>query len=105
MFALSDGDASGQGSLVIVDTVIRDLQVVCPAVCEDAATTLRPVRDGKAIDARRVAHEVAGETTIGVATPKKRRTVRERICHERIRRETYAFRQDRNGRTFVGAHQ
>ena len=61
VFALADRDAAGQRSLVVVNAVVGDLQVVGPAVHEDAAAALRAVGDGHAVDARRVALEVARE--------------------------------------------
>ena len=41
---------------VVVDTVVGDLDVVSPAVHEDAAAALGTVGDAQAVDARRVAH-------------------------------------------------
>ena len=46
---------------IAVDPVVGDLQVMRPAVHEDAAAALRAVGDAQAIDARRVALEVARE--------------------------------------------
>src|SRR5512135_3940931 len=59
--ALVDGDAACQRSMVAVDTVVGYLQVMAPAVHEDATAALRTVGDGDAVNARRVAQEVAGE--------------------------------------------
>src|SRR3989440_299537 len=58
-FALADADTARVGAGVVGDPVVRDLQLMSPAVHEDAAATLRAVLDGQAVDARRVAIEVA----------------------------------------------
>ena len=105
MFSLANGDTAGQGSLVIANSVIGDFQVMCPAVSEDAATTLRTVTDGQAVNTRRVAHEVAGKAAVGAAASQQGRIVWERIRRERIRAETYALRQYGDARSFIGAHQ
>ena len=52
---------------VVVDPVVGDFQVVCPAVDEDAAAALGAVGDAQAVDARRVAVEVARERIGAVA--------------------------------------
>ncbi len=99
MFALADGDAAGQCSLVVVDAVVGDLEVVAPAVDQDAAAALGTVGDGQAVDARRVAPEVARERIVCsscippatsalllVASPSRSRVpVREHVGSERIR--------------------
>ena len=46
MFALTDGDAAGERSLVVVDAVVGNLEVVTPGVDEDAAAALGAVRSG-----------------------------------------------------------
>ncbi len=66
-FALADVDAARERSGVVVDAVVGDLQVVAPGVDEDAAAALRAVGDAQAVDARRVALEVARERIVGVA--------------------------------------
>src|SRR5512135_606890 len=59
--ALVDGDTASQRSMVAVDTVVGYLQTMAPPVHEDATATLRTVGDGDAVNARRVAQEIAGE--------------------------------------------
>ena len=49
-----------------VDAGVGDLQVVVPAVREDRAAALRAVDDADAVDARRVAQEVAGAVVASV---------------------------------------
>src|SRR5271165_3991133 len=57
---LAKVDAARERSGIAVNPVVGDLQVMVPAVDEDAAATLRTLSDGQPIDARRVAHEVTG---------------------------------------------
>ena len=59
--ALAQVDAARERSGVAVDPVVGDLQVMAPAVDEDAAAALGAVGDTQPVDAGRVAHEVAGE--------------------------------------------
>src|SRR5207253_1973146 len=61
IFALTYVDTAGERAGVVGDPVVRDLQVMPPAVHPDAAATLRAVLDGEAVDARRVAGVVARE--------------------------------------------
>ncbi len=58
--AVAEIDAARQRAVVAEDAGVGHLEVVVPAMQEDAATTLRAVADREAIDARRVAQEVAG---------------------------------------------
>src|SRR5205807_183526 len=55
---IADGDPTGNGSAIVVDAVVGDLQVVAEAVDENAATALRAVGEAHAVDTRRVAEEV-----------------------------------------------
>ena len=119
---MTDVDAARERTCIVLDTVVGDLNVVAPPVYEDAATTLRAVGDGQAIDTRRVAPEVAGEAALStpeiatraipvfilIAVGEQNRSIREpgeqrRI--ERIRWEERALGQDRNGGSFECAHQ
>ena len=95
-----------------MNPVVGDFQVMRPAVHKDTAATLRTVADRYAIDARRVAIKVAGEAvaitsevTIAAVVPKERGVCRESIGCERIRSESHTFRQNRDGRSFICAHQ
>ena len=54
-FALADADAARERSGIVVDAVVGDLQVMRPAVHEDAAAALGAVGDAQPVDARRVA--------------------------------------------------
>ncbi len=65
-FTLADVDAARQRSGVVVDPVVGDLQVMPPAVDEDAAAALGAVGDAQAVNARRVALEVAGEPIVAL---------------------------------------
>src|SRR5262249_33250348 len=65
--ALTNVDAARERTRIVLDAVVGDLDVVTPAMYEDGTTTLRAVGDRQTIDARRVAHEVAGERIPGVA--------------------------------------
>ena len=62
-FAKTDRDTAGDRSSVREHTVVRDFEIVVPAVHEDAATALRAVGDGETVDTRRVAEEIAREIT------------------------------------------
>src|SRR5205823_5573532 len=64
-FALADVDAAGERSGVVVYAVVGDLQIVTPGVDEDTAATLRAVADSQAVNAGRIAPEVAGERVVG----------------------------------------
>ena len=59
---LANADAARERARIVVDPVVGDLQVMRPAVHEDAAAALGAVGDGQTIDARRVAIEVARDT-------------------------------------------
>src|ERR1035437_2547373 len=59
VFALANGNAAGQGSLVVQHPVVRDLQIVAPAVNQDAAAALRTVLNSQPVDRGRIAQEVA----------------------------------------------
>src|SRR6266481_8146410 len=61
MFALADRDAPRQCSLVVVDAIVGDFQVVGPCVYVDAAASLGTVGHRQAVNARRVALETARE--------------------------------------------
>ena len=50
MFPLAERDAARQCSLVVVDPIIRDFQVVGPSVYVDAATALGTVRYRQAVN-------------------------------------------------------
>src|SRR5579864_7297326 len=121
-FTLAHVDAARERTRIVLDTVVGDLDVVTPPVYEDAATTLRAVGDGQAIDTRRVAPEVAGEAALStpeiatraipvfilIAVGEQNRSIGEsgeqrRI--ERIRWEERALGQDRNGGSFECTHQ
>src|SRR5205085_7065470 len=84
IFALADADTAGERAGVVGDPVVRDLQLMPPAVYPDAAATLRAVLDGQAVDARRVAIEVA--------------RVRIRCSPAPVARVGAAVHQDRAGR-------
>src|SRR5713101_9693704 len=60
-FALADVDAARKRSSIAGNPVVGDLQVMPPAVDEDAAATLGTLGDAQAVDARRVAGVVARE--------------------------------------------
>ena len=60
-FTLAYVDAAGKRSSVAVDPVVGDLQVMTPAVDEDAAAALGAVGDAQAVDAGRDCTEVARE--------------------------------------------
>ena len=64
--AVADGDAAGQRAVVGADARVGDFQVVVPAVRADRAAALRAVDHGDAVDARRVAQEVAGAVVASV---------------------------------------
>ncbi len=57
--ALTDVDATRERPGVVRDAVVGDLEVMPPAVHEDAATALRAVGNGQPVDAGRIAVEVA----------------------------------------------
>src|SRR5215470_9886905 len=63
-FALTHVDAARECTGVVLNTVVGDLDVVSPAVHEDTAATLRAIGDGQAVDAGRVAPEVASEAAL-----------------------------------------
>src|SRR5215469_5230179 len=100
MLALANGNAAGQSSLVVSDTVVGDLEVVGPSVNVDAAATLRAVGHGEAINPRRVAVEVTGERVavcvIRVVASQEGRAGGESISIELriVVRESHALRQD-----------
>jgi len=54
MFPLADRDATRQCSLVVVDAVIGDLEVMGPGVHHDATATLGAVDNRQAVDPRRL---------------------------------------------------
>ena len=86
-FTLADVDAARERSGVVGDAVVGDLQVMAPGVDEDAAAALRAVADAQAVNARRVAPEVArervvGRCGVGAATACRAGAVREQ---ERVR--------------------
>ena len=107
---LPDGDAAGECARIAHYTVIGDLQVVVPAVHEDATAALRAVGERDAIDARRVAHEVAREVVavsravcerVADAVPGTLRI----ICQRPARHFPHALGKHGNGRPFIGPHQ
>ncbi len=107
---LAYGEAAGEGSGIAEDPVIGDLHVVVPAVEEDAATALRAVGEAHAVDARRVAQEVARVfRAIGRAVGERRaNAVRRAVAGAGGRAGRvvlHAFGEDRDGRAFVGTHQ
>src|SRR5262249_49174362 len=109
---LADVDAAGERADVAVNTVVGNLQVVVPAVDEDTASALRAVGDGKAVNARRVALEVARErvTTVMAVSRGEQRGLRRigvgRPDLARIRRvEIHALAENRDARALVGAHE
>ena len=117
--ALADIDATRERSRVVGDPVVGDLDVVPPAVHEDAATPLGAVGDAQAVDGRGVAPEVAAER-IGriraargaIGGRQQRRASREsaggrRPDSERIRpwRIFHSSRQHCDGGPFQRAHQ
>ena len=57
---LAEGDSARERAGIVVDPVVGDLQVVVPAVDEDAAAALGAVPDGEAVNRRRIALKVAG---------------------------------------------
>ncbi len=125
MLSLAHRDTARQRSLVVVDAVVRDLQIVSPAVHKDAAAALGAVGHCQAVDARGVALEVARERIRGVAiagvtpavrvaridvvrihewvTKEQRRTHRERVCRERKGSggETHALGEHGDARAFI----
>ncbi len=62
MFPLADRDAARQCSLVVVNAIVGDFQVVGPSVYVDAAASLGTVGNRQAVNARRVALEAARES-------------------------------------------
>src|SRR4051794_41829828 len=64
IFAVTHIDAARQCSMVGRDTVVRNLQVVVPAMNEDSTAALRAVEDAETIDARRVSVEIAGAVIV-----------------------------------------
>src|ERR1700687_817447 len=71
---LADIDAARECACVAVDTVIGNLQIVRPAVCEDTAAALRAVGDGDPVDSRWIAPEAAREgLAIGIAPSQRAR--------------------------------
>ena len=56
----ADGDAARERAVIGGNPRVGDLQIVVPAVHEDRAAALRAVDDAETVDARRIAHEVAG---------------------------------------------
>src|ERR1700687_1459000 len=68
-FTLANVDTARKGSLIVVNAVVVDMQVMPPGVNEDGSASLGTVGDGQPIDARGVALEVAGEgiSRVGVA--------------------------------------
>ncbi len=118
MFALADGDTAGQSSLVVVDAVVGDFQVVRPSVDEDTAAALRAVGDRQTINPRRVALEAARERIVGrrrvgsaivdtSAVRQKGCARGESIGRERIRsgRKLDALGEHGNSGSFIGAHE
>ena len=69
MFALTDSDAAGERSLVAVDTVIGNLQVVTPRVDEDSAAALGAVDQAQSVDAEQVAWKLLGYGCLGFLSP------------------------------------
>src|SRR5581483_8605408 len=60
VFTLTDSDAARQSPGIVVNPVVGDLDIVSPAVDEDAATTLGTVADAQSVNTRRVAGKVRG---------------------------------------------
>ena len=59
-FTLADADSARERTGVVVDPVVGDLQVMVPAVDEDAAAALGAVPDREAVNRGRIALVVAG---------------------------------------------
>ena len=123
-FTLTDVDPAGHRSGVVRDPVVGDLQIMPPAVHEDATAALRAVLDGQRIDARWIAVEVTRERirprivaaeTGGVARgsgqqqgARREHARGSRRTSENIGgtvRNSHALRQHGDGGPFQGAHQ
>ncbi len=106
-FHLANRDPPGERAGIAEDAVVGNLHVVVPAVQEDAATALGAVGEGNAIDARRVAEEVAGIVCAILCACRQRHA--DAICDAiGVGLSTdvlHAFPQNRNRRAFVGTHQ
>ena len=113
-FALAYGDTARQRSLIVVDAIVGDFQVMRPRVYEDATTSLGTVGDGQAVDARRVAYEIARVQIVramgtragdvqqeGGAVQEGSFRVREWIQSVMVD----SSRQHRDSRSFICSHQ
>src|SRR5690349_11447691 len=115
MFALADGDATRQRSLIVVNAVIGNLEVVSPSMDENAAAALGAVDETQSVDARRIAVVVA---RVRICTSGTGGTIRrgeqsaagwERSFRAaspsigRSGRNVHALAQNCYGSTFIGA--
>ena len=74
--ALADGDAAGERAVVAPDARVGDFQIMVPGMREDRSAALRAVDHAQAVDARRIAEEVAGAVVEPVRASRARRAVR-----------------------------
>src|ERR1700730_1989518 len=109
---LADIDAARECACVAVDTVIGNLQIVRPAVCEDTAAALRAVGDGDPVDSRWIAPEVAWEGLAIVVASSQRARAGWEVSFRPGRSSAVladtlvlALRQHRDSGTFIGTHQ
>src|SRR6266481_4942699 len=113
-FTLTQVNAARKRAGIVVDPVVGNLQVMAPAVHKDAAAALRAVGDAQAIDARRIALEVAGEWIRPCSGPATAGRKQSRAGGEPAQKsgvvgilsvEVDSFGQDRNACSFERAHQ
>ncbi len=108
---LPNGDATGERASVARHTGVGDLQVMVPAMHEDPAAALRAVGEGDAVDARRVAQEVARVVVAVVRAVRERRAdavrgaVRIGLQAVGARHVAHALGKHGHGRALIRAHQ